>query len=54
MPNDYDKMRMTQLVQNIHRLEWAADTTDDPKWRKIHLYYRDYCIRLLLEKFMLA
>jgi len=44
-------MSMEYIVRQIHRLEWAAETTPDYKWRKHHLYDREYFIKLLLEKF---
>jgi hypothetical protein len=47
----YDKMKMKDLVRQINRLEWAADTTDDYEWQKYHLSERLYCIRLLLDRF---
>lgn len=47
----FEKMNMYWLIRNIHRLEWAADTTDDSEWRKQHLSNRKYCIQLLLDKF---
>ena len=50
--NNYDKMNLTNLVRNMHRLEWAADTTDDPKWRIEHLNQRKYVINLILQKFI--
>ena len=50
--NNYDKMNLTNLVRNMHRLEWAADTDDDPLWRKEHLYQRKYVINLILQKFI--
>ena len=52
--SSYDKMKMKDLVRQINRLEWAADTTDDYKWRKHHLSERLYCIRLLLDRFNLS
>ena len=51
MKSLYDKMNMEMLMRNINRLEWAADTTDDPKWRKEHLNQRKYVITLLLKRF---
>lgn len=50
----YEKMKMTQLVHHINRLEWAADTTKDYKWRKVHIQQRQFLIELLLEKFNLV
>lgn len=50
----FEKMNMYWLIRNINRLEWASDTTDDPKWRKQHLQSREYCIKLLLERFNLV
>ena len=47
----YDKMNMEMLMRNINRLEWAADTDDDPKWRIEHLRQRKYFITLLLKRF---
>lgn len=49
--NNYDRMDLTKLVRNMHRLEWAADTTDDHLWREEHLSQRDYVIALILKKF---
>ena len=51
MKSPYDKMNMEMLMRNINRLEWAADTTDDPKWRREHLRQRKYLITLLLKRF---
>ena len=47
----YDKMKITQLVRHINRLEWAAETTDDYKWAKQHQSERQYCIDILISKF---
>ena len=47
-------MSMEYIVRQIHRCEWAADTTDDYKWAKQHLINREYFIRLLLDKFNIA
>ncbi len=49
---DYEKMNMTQLMRHINRLEWAANTEEDYKWKKVHLYYREGCIQLLLKRFL--
>ena len=48
------KDTMEYIVRQIHRLEWAADTTDDCLWQKQHLRNREYFINLLLEKFVLV
>jgi hypothetical protein len=50
--NNYDKMNLTNLVRNMHRLEWAADTDDDPNWVIHHLNQRKYVINLILQKFI--
>jgi hypothetical protein len=51
MPSVYDKMTITQLVRNINRLEWAAETTDDYKWAKHYRSERQWCIDILISKF---
>ena len=38
------------LKRHVDRLEWAADTTDDPLWRKQHLKDRETCLRIIAER----
>jgi len=47
----FDKMKMEYIVRNIHRLEWAAETTPDYLWRKAHLLNRKNFIEALLKRF---
>jgi hypothetical protein len=35
------------LKRHIERLQWAADTTDDPLWRQQHLWDKAECERII-------
>ncbi|QIG69160.1 hypothetical protein EVB78_126 [Rhizobium phage RHph_N1_15] len=38
------------LKHQVERLQWAADHTDDPLWRRQHLKDKETCERILKER----
>jgi hypothetical protein len=46
----WEDRKTSDLKYQIERLQWAADTTPDPKWRRQHLHDKVECERILSER----
>lgn len=46
----WDKRTTEHLKRQIERLQWAADTTPDYRWRAQHLRDKETCEKIIEER----